>query len=143
MFITIPLQLYYARRHHRTTAGTYANNKAALREMLRTDNGYTFFQLYLATELSLENLLFHEAVREWKIRTEHHTITDAQSAALAKAIFETYLNRKHFHVNVSFACSNAVAKSFATMGDQVKLDVFDEAQAQVFDLMVSILTIKH
>lgn len=136
MFVTIPVQVYHAHRQH---PNKVLDDPAALKEMLETDNGFRFFQMYLATELSLENLLFYQAVKEWKDQTSQQSITEKQSARLARAIYETYLTKTYFQVNVSSTVTSRLASRFESEAAKFPTSVFDEAKDQVFNLMVRYL----
>ena len=133
MFITIPVQVYHAQRQSKSRV---LDDPSDLAEILDTDNGYRFFQMYLATELSLENLLFYQAVKEWKLQTSHNTITEKESIRLARIIYETYITKTLFEVNVSSKVVNTLTARFTKNDCEIPLDVFDEAQDQVFQLMV-------
>ena len=131
IFVTFPLQLYYARQ---ISKGRF-QEKSALQEILSNERGYRFFQLYLATELSLENLLFYSAVDEWKKKCLDQ---DDDTDATARSLFKTYFTRGNIlEVNVSSTAVDRLKAEFATRNSSFPLTIFDETQEEVFKLMVS------
>ena len=61
---------------------------SALHELLNNERGQKFFELYLATELSLENLLFYRSVQRWKKKYQEGSVETSEEATL---ILDLYL----------------------------------------------------
>lgn len=141
IIVTLPVQLYYAR----VISSRKDRDNTGLEELLKTDRGYAFFQLYLATELSLENLLFYSAVDEWRKHCNADSFDGSETAAtVARRIYRTYFSRRSlFEVNVSSVTAEKLRSFFASDPSSVPVDIFDEAQEEILHLMVRCKLLGH
>lgn len=135
MIFTFSLQSYIAGR---TTRDNSTNSMAELHKMLEKDFGCRYFMMYLATELSLENVLFYKEVEAWKNDKAATPGSVERLDAWARSIYHTYFGRSHFQVNVSWKIASEVANYFAEDSAEIPIEVFDSAQSEVFLLMVNI-----
>ena len=104
-----------------------------LQDLLSSERGLKFFELYVATELSLENILFYRSVKAWK-RSFHDNARDTQRTA--EIIADTYLtNNADLEVNISFTLKSATVK--AIRQGEVALETLDACLDEVTRLMVT------
>lgn len=106
----------------------------ALRELLSNERGLKFFELYLATELSLENLFFYRSVRRWKKKYQEGSGESVDGAML---IVDLYLKSgADLEVNISHTLKTVALREIRE--GRIKQTVFDDCLEDVVKLMVTI-----
>lgn len=109
------------------------NNDISLTQILDSERSRIAFGLFLAVHLSIENLYFYSAVKEWK--KNYSTNSESVNKETAESILRSYvLKDALFYINIS-------GETRQTIIDLVRQDlsesVFDEVQDEVFSLMQS------
>ena len=111
--------------------GTWSTSKE-LQDILESKKGEKYFQLYLSTELSLENLLFYKAVTKWKKAYKAESVDTQERAYWIKEVF---LEDSTLEVNVSADVKKRVKLAIPNKKVKAPIDVFDSALHEVQDLM--------
>ena len=104
-----------------------------LQKLLSNERGLKFFELYAATELSLENVLFFRSVLSWKKRFQAEK---ADVLSLAEMIDSIYLSGSStLELNISH---NIKSEAQAAIKQKnISLELFDSCLKDVLKLMVS------
>lgn len=129
--VTCPLQVYYG--HKALTAPKDRGDK--LDDILSTARGKQIFELFLATDLSVENMLFYNAVTEWK---REFRVGSQLARVMAKRIATKYLQPgSYLEVNISSSQQIEVREAIEAEDVTLTKDVFDEVLDEVCKLMSS------
>lgn len=125
-----PLQIFLARH---PIYGSEERNEQ-LKEILATDRGKQIFELFLATDLSVENILFYNAVIQWKSEyREGSEVTRKQ----AKRIVTKYMQaNSYLEINCSARSKQRVLQALEDDNETIPITLFDEVQKEIFGLMV-------
>jgi regulator of G-protein signaling len=146
------LALSYQRRfqldslHKRTTSNQHsenavtsavASNVSDFRLLLENLAGVEIFQQHLLKELSVENIMFWNAVNEFKLFASECSEVEFIKKS-AQSMFDTYISESApFQVNISSEQNSFIENQLKpTFADISKLrELFDGAQKEVFFLM--------
>ena len=117
-------------------SGTPISNQqdaSDLKEVLDDETGFKCFTRYLATELSVENVLFFSEVKAWV--GEYESADPAARQQVAQEIYDKYFTRSsEFEINVSAMQAEKVHDVFRS-GKAAAKDVFTDSQIEVYRLM--------
>ena len=134
--ITVPYQVVQSYFDDLRT-DTKEHTQLSLGEILKTDRGKKIFELFLATDLSVENILFYNAVTSWK---EAYDADSPETLKSAIRIVDKYLSSKSYlEINVGQRMKQkarrlvAEAQSFDSY--VIPLSVFDDLANEVYNLM--------
>lgn len=113
------------------------SSKLQLKDILKTDRGRKIFELFLATDLSVENMLFYNAVTAWK---DKYKPGGEATLREAERIVEKYLSKSSYlEINVGLNLRQAVRDQVVAakeQDDQVLPEtLFDGLASEVFRLM--------
>ena len=131
-----PLQIFYAiNPTYASDDDRRSKSNDQLEEILATGRGKQIFELFLATDLSVENILFYNAVAQWKAEfREGSDVTRTQ----AKRISRKYLNsRSYLEINCSDRARQAVMEVLDDDNAVIEVTLFDKVQHEIARLMVS------
>lgn len=128
---TVPLQVYRSYFHETGNE----ERRQSLKQILSTDKGTRMFQLYLATELSLENILFYRSALKWKKlfdeEADEETIYNE-----VRRIQKIYLTTgSDMEVNIGSVDKEKVMEEI-NKGGKLSPELFDEIINEVLDMMV-------
>jgi uncharacterized membrane protein len=123
------------RTHSRSTGSSTEVLKESFLHLLQSESGFSIFQEFLKSELSVENILFWRDVQKFKEMTIE-----------PEAIYETYIPYKApLCINISASVRKDLELCFEGSPEHqsllagvshADLDVFDEAHEEIFNLML-------
>ena len=116
-----------------------SQSKIKLTDIMKTDRGKKIFELFLATDLSVENMLFYNAVTAWKDRYNPGSRATLREA---ERIVEKYLTKSSYlEINVGLHLRNDVTQAVIAARESedhvLSPTVFDGIAAEAFRLMAS------
>lgn len=105
--------------------------KEDMEKLLKRKRGLQYFQMHLATELNLENLLFYESVEKWKSGYDDSD----ETIRTAYKIKELFFGEGSLALNLSDELDREVSEAFPHEFAQPPITVFDQAVEEVLFLM--------
>jgi hypothetical protein len=120
-----------------TKNSAVASKLAEFRALLENIAGLELFQQHLLKELSVENIMFWNAVNEFKYSSSTCTDTEEVKQS-AQALFEIYVSDKAtFQVNISSEQYDHISQVLQASASDIQQlrAVFDQAQKEIFLLM--------
>lgn len=110
-----------------------ANLEDDVHKILANEEGTKAFALFLAVQLSIENLYFYKAVESWK--QKYTELTDESKLKQAQHIYETFLSSSStFQINISYLVFSESKTAF-DKDEAINEHVFDKAQAVTLELL--------
>lgn len=131
-FTVFPLFLSY--KHDQMDVGEATAGFKEFIEKLENLHFRNAFHDFLALQFCQENILFYEVVMDWR-RMSH---SDASRVSSARSIHENYILESGLcQINISGPVREKVSIAISKADSELPEDIFDEALAQVLNMMHS------
>ncbi|KAJ3442888.1 electron carrier/ protein disulfide oxidoreductase [Anaeramoeba flamelloides] len=110
--------------------GTNTNSFSSIESLLRIPKAFEYFLEFLYDSMNLENLLFFQDVKMFKIKCR----TEKQIKKIAKKLIRKYIKpNSMFQININHKIRESILKKYNNKN--INLHIFDEAQSTILGLL--------